>query len=919
MISNGPNLGLLINAATGDQHDVAFRKLLRAVDALVLLMVKSRTLTAPPGSPANGDRYIVGPSPTGAWSGHANAVAVWTTDDPATPLGYWEFHTPAEGWLAWSQADAGAYAFTSGAWAILINPASLVTSVAGRSGAVTLAEADVASLTTDLAATEKTANKGAASGYASLDGTGHVPLAQIPPGIAGALQYQGTWNATTNSPALANGVGTQGFFYKVATAGATVIDGNGPWNVGDLILFDGTVWDKIDNYEAVTSVAGRTGAIVLTEADIASLTSDLGTLTSSLSAEATARSTGDASTLATASALVTAEATARATADALLAPKASPALTGTPTAPTPAALDNSTKIGTTAYTDAAVTAQAAATTTAIAVETTRATTAEALLAPKASPALTGTPTAPTPAALDNSTKLATTAYDDAAVAVEKARAIAAEALLSPLANPINTGSEKLQNPTLATSTVAQSSPISSLSGQFWNGSASAEDLWTFQSILTNGTNGPSTLTIGHSGSTGAAKVSAPNLIVGNGSAGAPSLSFIADATTGFSYIAGSISVVWSVAGVAQLWIGSTTNYGLTARSDRVLGWSGSTTVATAADTGLSRLGAASLAIGNGTAGDFTGSLKLGALSMTNGTVATVSSTNASPLLTLSANYWATGAVSAADTWTLQTSLAAGLNGISTLTIAHAGSTGVASVALGVPSSQKGILTLCQSTASTIAALSLASNVLTIASPSDTTLTVGTNRFTNFSGAALGIRITPDFNLIAFGSSVDTGISRTAAGVLAIGNGTAADASGTLKCAALIAATNTESVIQSAGGTGGATIGFASNSVLDFAFGGSAILRSNLNSRVTYLTTDYIVGWGSPGANTLDVAFTRLAANSLAIGNGTAANASGKLTLANLKVTGLAVYANNAAAIAGGLSAGDLYRTGADPDPVCVVH
>ena len=34
---------------------------------------------------------------------------------------------------------------------------------------------------------------------------------------------------------------------------------------------------------------------------------------------------------------------------------------------------------------------------------------------------------------------------------------------------------------------------------------------------------------------------------------------------------------------------------------------------------------------------------------------------------------------------------------------------------------------------------------------------------------------------------------------------------------------------------------------------------------------------------------------------------------------LASYANNAAAKAGGLVAGDLYRTGADPDVVCVVH
>ncbi len=39
----------------------------------------------------------------------------------------------------------------------------------------------------------------------------------------------------------------------------------------------------------------------------------------------------------------------------------------------------------------------------------------------------------------------------------------------------------------------------------------------------------------------------------------------------------------------------------------------------------------------------------------------------------------------------------------------------------------------------------------------------------------------------------------------------------------------------------------------------------------------------------------------------------------LQVVGLSVYANNAAAITGGLTVGAFYRTGADPDPVCVVH
>ena len=39
----------------------------------------------------------------------------------------------------------------------------------------------------------------------------------------------------------------------------------------------------------------------------------------------------------------------------------------------------------------------------------------------------------------------------------------------------------------------------------------------------------------------------------------------------------------------------------------------------------------------------------------------------------------------------------------------------------------------------------------------------------------------------------------------------------------------------------------------------------------------------------------------------------------LQVVGLPVYANNAAAVAGGLTAGAFYRTNANPDPVCVVH
>jgi hypothetical protein len=62
----------------------------------------------------------------------------------------------------------------------------------------------------------------------------------------------------------------------------------------------------------------------------------------------------------------------------------------------------------------------------------------------------------------------------------------------------------------------------------------------------------------------------------------------------------------------------------------------------------------------------------------NTTVASAITTNASPLLELAANYW-TGAASAQDLWSIESALAAGTNGASSLIIAHTGSTGNAQV------------------------------------------------------------------------------------------------------------------------------------------------------------------------------------------------------------------------------------------------
>ena len=74
----------------------------------------------------------------------------------------------------------------------------------------------------------------------------------------GVLTYQGTWNASTNSPTLSSGSGTPGYYYIVSVAGSTNLDGITDWAVGDWAVFSDQAtdaWQKIDN-TAVGNVSG---------------------------------------------------------------------------------------------------------------------------------------------------------------------------------------------------------------------------------------------------------------------------------------------------------------------------------------------------------------------------------------------------------------------------------------------------------------------------------------------------------------------------------------------------------------------------------------------------------------------------------------------------------------------------------------
>lgn len=113
----------------------------------------------------------------------------------------------------------------------------------------------------------QSSEKGSALGVATLDAGGKIPVEQLPNAV---MTYEGTWDASTNTPTLEDGTGDAGMVY-LTTVGGTVDFGSGPitFAAGDWAVYSGTVWQKSTNSNAVVSVNGYVGAVVLDTDDIA--------------------------------------------------------------------------------------------------------------------------------------------------------------------------------------------------------------------------------------------------------------------------------------------------------------------------------------------------------------------------------------------------------------------------------------------------------------------------------------------------------------------------------------------------------------------------------------------------------------------------------------------------------------------------
>jgi hypothetical protein len=65
----------------------------------------------------------------------------------------------------------------------------------------------------------------------------------------GALNYKGTWNASTNTPDLAASSPQKGDYYVVSVAGSTSLGGISTWYVGDWAVYNGAVWQRVEGGE----------------------------------------------------------------------------------------------------------------------------------------------------------------------------------------------------------------------------------------------------------------------------------------------------------------------------------------------------------------------------------------------------------------------------------------------------------------------------------------------------------------------------------------------------------------------------------------------------------------------------------------------------------------------------------------------
>lgn len=107
-MTQSPNLSLPYLESGQAQKHVTLNEALRLLDALVQLAVNGVT-SAPPAEPEEGERHIVGATPSGSFDGHEDEIAAFQD-------GAWVFLAPRPGWRAWDADEEELLVWTGEEW-----------------------------------------------------------------------------------------------------------------------------------------------------------------------------------------------------------------------------------------------------------------------------------------------------------------------------------------------------------------------------------------------------------------------------------------------------------------------------------------------------------------------------------------------------------------------------------------------------------------------------------------------------------------------------------------------------------------------------------------------------------------------------------------------------------------------------------
>lgn len=109
MADETPRLTIPYILASQSQKEVTHNEGLNLLDIFIQPAVETASLSTPPGSPGEGELWIIGSSPTGGWAGHEDDIARFID-------GGWSFHAPFEGMAVWQKDTDLPAMFLSGMW-----------------------------------------------------------------------------------------------------------------------------------------------------------------------------------------------------------------------------------------------------------------------------------------------------------------------------------------------------------------------------------------------------------------------------------------------------------------------------------------------------------------------------------------------------------------------------------------------------------------------------------------------------------------------------------------------------------------------------------------------------------------------------------------------------------------------------------